>query len=262
MIAMMKILNRSAVLVLRRSELAVDETKWPFMPVFDDVFAMRGAKETEPLRVELSPLAVLWLARDAKVDFRALTDTGFCINFPGIKLECLDLRGADLSGAYLHSASLRGSDLSGATLEWATLIGADFRDATLSGASVARADLRWACLRGADLTEVDFDEAILSDAYLDGSNLKGANLAKLDMRRATLYGADLTGANLTDADLTGATIYRRDSIYCRDSNKNIENIVEKTIFDGAVLTGAIRTADDEPIEGWTLHNGRLQRSTP
>ena len=73
-----------------------------------------------------------------------------------------DLRGADLSGAYLHGADLRGAYLSGAYLHGAYLRGADLRGAYLSGAYLSGADLRGADLSGADL----------SGAYLRGADGK------------------------------------------------------------------------------------------
>ena len=60
--------------------------------------------------------------------------------------EGADLRGANLSGAYLRGADLRGANLSGAYLR-----GANLRGAYLSGASLSGADLRGANLRGANL---------------------------------------------------------------------------------------------------------------
>ena len=64
--------------------------------------------------------------------------------------ERVDLRGADLRGAYLTGANLRRADL---------------RDANLTGAYLSRADLTGANLRGAYLTGADLRDA----------NLRGAN---------------------------------------------------------------------------------------
>jgi len=78
-----------------------------------------------------------------------------------------DLRGADLSSAYLNSADLTG------------------------------ADLRCANLRGADLNRAD----------LSGANLRGANLTDADLDSADLRGANLTCANLNSAYLNSAKIH-------------------------------------------------------
>jgi hypothetical protein len=77
-----------------------------------------------------------------------------------------DLRGANLSGAYLRRANL-----SGAYLRRADLRGADLRGADLSGADLRRADLR-----GADLSDADLSDANLSDTDLRIANLSGADL--------------------------------------------------------------------------------------
>jgi len=86
----------------------------------------------------------------------------------------INLRGANLGGAYLRGADLDGADLCDANLRGANLRGADLGDANLGDAY----------LRGANL----------GDAYLGGANLRGANLDG-----AHLCGADLCGANLGGA---------------------------------------------------------------
>jgi hypothetical protein len=53
----------------------------------------------------------------------------------------INLRGADLSGAYLRDADLSGADLSDADLSDADLSGADLSDADLSGADLSDANL-------------------------------------------------------------------------------------------------------------------------
>ena len=62
-----------------------------------------------------------------------------------------NLRGADLSGAYLRGANLIDANLRGAYLSGANLSGANLRGANLSGADLSGADLRGANLSGADL---------------------------------------------------------------------------------------------------------------
>jgi len=97
-------------------------------------------RDATRLRIVLSPLAQLWLARDASGAVIWLRSRGMLgpVSVP----DGFDLSGADLSGAYLSGADLSGADLSGADLS-----GADLRWADLSGA-----DLSGAYLRGADLS--------------------------------------------------------------------------------------------------------------
>ncbi len=147
-----------------------------------------------------------------------------------------DLRGIDLSGAYLFwaklsRAKLRLADLSGADLRGADLRGADLIRTKLSGANLIRtklsranlimanlimadlsgADLSWADLRGADLIRTNLSGANLirtklSRANLIMANLSRANLIMANLSRAILRGTDLSGANLNGAKIDGADI--------------------------------------------------------
>ena len=101
-------------------------------------------------------------------------------------LRYADLRGADLSGAYLPAADLCGADLSGAYLPAANLCGADLRETCLQHAYLQYADLRSADLRRANLR---------------GADLWGADLRNANLRIANLWGADLRCANLRGAIL-------------------------------------------------------------
>jgi len=93
-----------------------------------------------------------------------------------MRVEMLDLRGADFEEANLYRADLRCSNLSRA----------DLAGADLTGADLYRADLRCSNLSRADLTEAD--------------------LYMADLRCSDLRGANLYMANLSRADLTGAII--------------------------------------------------------
>jgi len=110
-----------------------------------------------------------------------------------------DLRGADLSQAYLHGVDLHAADLSGAKLTDTDLSGgnlcgaylrsADLYDADLSGALLADADLSGACLRYADLEGANLSGTILSGTDLCGTNLRGVELSEHNLRRSNLSGA-------------------------------------------------------------------------
>jgi len=101
-----------------------------------------------------------------------------------MRVERLDLRGADLYRAYLEEANLyrailRCSDLSRADLYMANLSRADLYKAYLRCSNLSRANLYMAYLSRADLYMAD----------LRCSDLRGANLYM-----AYLYMAELTGA--------------------------------------------------------------------
>ena len=180
----------TAVLTLRRAELVAARACAEWLAVFDEICALRGderaplvrrggvsLRDPERLRVALTPLAQLWMARDARGAVTWLREQGVLgpVFAPRLRAEGIDLRGADLRGA-----NLRGADLCAAYL----------RDADLRGAY-----LRDAYLRGADL-----------GAYLNGADLRDADLLGADLRGADLSGADLCAAYLRDADLRGANL--------------------------------------------------------
>ena len=115
----------------------------------------------------------------------------------------IDLRGANLSDAYLRSADLSDANLSDAYLRSADLSDANLSDADLRGANLRGANLRGANLRGANLSDAYLRSADLSDAYLSDADLRGANLS---------------GANTTNTKLP---IYSRWAFSIENENLNI-----------------------------------------
>ncbi len=116
----------------------------------------------------------------------------------------VDLRDADLSGAFLRlanlsEANLRGTNLCGANLSFATLTKAD-----LSLAHLEKADLSFVHLNDATLRFVHLEEANLYATGLRRTNLKGAYLNGACMNNTFLEGADLDQATLYEADLSDA----------------------------------------------------------
>lgn len=86
----------------------------------------------------------------------------------------------------------------------------DLRYADLRGAFLPGTVLTDAHLEGADLLLADLRQTELGGAYLEGADLLGAHLNNADLAGADLRNADLTEADLTDADIsyadfTGAT---------------------------------------------------------
>ena len=102
--------------------------------------------------------------------------------------------------------------------------------ADLSSADLRSADLRSANLSGADLSSANLRSADLRSANLRSADLRNANLRSANLSSAYLYGADLSGADLSSADLRSA-----------------------------YLTFASRSIDDDPIAGWIVKNGRLEK---
>jgi hypothetical protein len=109
-----------------------------------------------------------------------------------VDLYRADLRGEDLSMAYLVEANLRRADLRGANLTEANLGGACLNEANLGRACLSRASLR-----GATLFEADLRRANLSRAYLGGATLFEANLDEVNLSEADFYNTILSNVGLS-----------------------------------------------------------------
>jgi uncharacterized protein YjbI with pentapeptide repeats len=158
---------RAPTLTLRRADLVAARACFEWLSIFDAICALRGddraplvrrggvsRRDPQRLRIELTPLAQLWMARDARGAVSWLRERGVLgpvyaprVQASGVDLGGANLIGADLRGANLSGANLRSADLGGANLYGADLRGADLRGANLSGANLRSADLggawRW-----------------------------------------------------------------------------------------------------------------------
>ena len=90
-------------------------------------------------------------------------------------LKGANLKGANLSEAYLEKANLREAYLEKANLTEANLKKANLREANLSEAHLEKANLK-----GANLKKANLREANLSEAHLEKANLKGATNLTID----------------------------------------------------------------------------------
>ncbi|MFB7025142.1 pentapeptide repeat-containing protein, partial [Bacillus altitudinis] len=167
-----------------------------------------------------------------------------------IDLRHVDLRGADLSDAYLMGVDFTGSDLRGAdfsashmhrvTLRGARLDGAHFVESLMDGCFLDECrgvDVSFNCaiLRGASFGESNLSVVDLSGADLwasrwVGSTFHGVEFDSADMRFAlfvnsTMRGAIFKGAKLSLAQMAGSDYPESD-------------------FEGADLGGAIFIAGD------------------
>lgn len=123
---------------------------------------------------------------------------------------CLDLRGAQLSGA----------DLQGVQFGTANLVNADLTFARLDYANLSGAQLQWSnCRRarfsGADLSNAEMSDADFTEVEARGCNFRGATmpatmsdaeLEEADLTDAVFPNTNLTGAELRAANLTGANM--------------------------------------------------------
>ena len=148
---------RYPVLTLRRADLVAAGACAEWLSIYDDICRLRGderapwvrrgsisRRDPSRLRVELTPLAQVWLARDGRGALAWLRERGL--------MGPASLVRADLRGANLYRANLGGADLSGANLGGAYLCVADLSGADLTGADLSGADLGGAYLTGANLT--------------------------------------------------------------------------------------------------------------
>ena len=118
-------------LTLRRADLVAARACAEWLATFDAICALRGdgraplvrrggvsRRDPQRLRIELTPLAQLWMARDAHGAVSWLRERGVLgpVYAPRVQASGIDLYGANLGGAYLYGADLRGADLYGANL--------------------------------------------------------------------------------------------------------------------------------------------------
>ena len=115
---------RHATLTLRRADLVAARACAEWLGIFDAICALRGL-ETAPivrrgqiwrrdpqrLRIELTPLAQLWMARDAYGAVSWLRGKGVLgpVYAPRVQAPGIDLHGAHLRDANLYGADLRGA---------------------------------------------------------------------------------------------------------------------------------------------------------
>ena len=142
---------KSPVLTLRRAELVAHGACAEWVRLFDEVCALRGddraplvrrggvtRRDPTRLRIELTPLAQVWLSLPLSLSAQSGTAWGW-LRAKGVvgaqNLRYAILRGADLTGAILHYAILHYADLRGADLTGADLRGARRRpiDAPMPG---------------------------------------------------------------------------------------------------------------------------------
>jgi uncharacterized protein YjbI with pentapeptide repeats len=182
--------------------------------------------------------------------------------WPYVRLPDANLRGADLSAAYLHEAVLDraagdGINLSNARLPGAALHGFFAIDANLSGADLSRsraekavfdrsnlqgANLENACLRGSSFRDANLAGACLVEADLTGVVFQGADITDADFSAANLEEAKLDGLCLRKAAFGGARFARASLIGC-----DLEYLQLPTAdFCDANLTGAYLTGSWMP----------------
>ncbi|MFF3819416.1 pentapeptide repeat-containing protein [Streptomyces bluensis] len=136
-----------------------------------------------------------------------------------IDLRNSDLRGADLSSAYLVRFNFSGSDLRGADLSASHLHGVNLRDTRLDGACFVESLLDGCFLDGAQGSDVNFNCAILREAGFGEANLSTVDFSGADLWASKWVGSVINGANFESADLRFSVLIN-------------------TVFGGATFKGA------------------------
>jgi hypothetical protein len=127
----------------------------------------------------------------------------------------VDLKSANLRGAYLQTANLRRSCLQEAYLDEAHLLGTDLRGADLQQTWLLSATLMGASMQGADLRRSLLEEANLQWADLSGADLSGALGCTVDQLTAA---ESLKGATMPDGQKYEDWIKNREG--GRENEKN------------------------------------------
>ncbi|ABH00660.1 conserved hypothetical protein (plasmid) [Rhodococcus jostii RHA1] len=154
-------------------------------------------------------------------------------------LTATDMKGADLSDAYLVHMTLMGVSLVRADLARSVLgvdvrlsdsFGEQLKDSMSSKNAPPRPPRKdtvylGPMFEGVDLTEANMWGAQLSGCVLSHARLREADLTDADMTQADLHTAELSNARLVRAKLVGA-------VMCADSDRSYAK------FDGANLTKA------------------------
>ncbi|MDB5455514.1 MAG: pentapeptide repeat protein [Caulobacter sp.] len=188
-------------------------------------------------------------------------------DFTGAILAGCDMRMARLDNSSFFGADIQGADLTDASLRRADLRASSLRGANLTGADMFEADLREGSIAAADRKEgYRVIEAVVREAYANGTQLNGANLERSRMsgimavkadftdailkdakmvranlkqaifNGANLAGADLSGANLSGADLRNAILVGTQTFSWNISETNMEGALTDKPFGQAVAT--------------------------
>lgn len=129
-----------------------------------------------------------------------------------------NMQGALFNGLSINASSFVSSILSKASLENVTVS----PDTSMKNVCFEKCNLSYSDFRGVDLSSAEFEDAIMCEMFLRGSNLENANL----------YGAELSGADLEKANLKNASLREATAENSNMSEVNLEN----ADLRGAVLT--------------------------
>ncbi|MGW6235226.1 pentapeptide repeat-containing protein [Streptomyces sp. NPDC055094] len=167
-----------------------------------------------------------------------------------INLRNVDLRGADLSDAYLVGFDLTGSDLRGSDFSASHLHKATLRNTRLDGASFIESLMDECFLDAAQGSDVNFNSAVLRRATFGESNLTGIDFSGSDLWASQWTNAVIDGADFSSADLRFSLMMNTTVGGAVFKNANLSMIRAPGTdypgceFQGADLDGAVFIAGD------------------
>jgi hypothetical protein len=196
------------IYALERVALDSDRDYWTVIEVLTSFIQEKSPKQDAELVQETS----LPVTKDFQA---ALTVIGRRDAQKDPKDKKLNLRGANLSKAYLNRANfskaiLRGADLRGTYLSGADLSGvnlkeADLSKASLKGTNLSEANLSSAILRGTSFKDADLRNAKFNNGRLSNASFENADLSHAKFNNSSLDYTDFSNANLNGADFSNVS---------------------------------------------------------
>jgi uncharacterized protein YjbI with pentapeptide repeats len=188
-----------------------------------------GEPDRETARAEIDG----WTSQQWESNRRGIDLTAAALT--GADLSSLNLRGATLSRGTLHGARLDHADLSGASLIYPAMEKTSLRGAKLSGAY-----LHALAAQVCDFTRTDLRSVVdATGSLFHGCRLVEARLDHGSFAGATFYQCDLRGSNWNNATLQGATFNECLLDDARFGNANLDQVtMTKCRLDGVSFDGA------------------------
>jgi uncharacterized protein YjbI with pentapeptide repeats len=188
-----------------------------------------GEPDRETARAEIDG----WTSQQWESNRRGIDLTAAALT--GADLSSLNLRGATLSRGTLHGARLDHADLSGASLICPAMEKTSLRGAKLSGAY-----LHALAAQVCDFTRTDLRSVVdATGSLFHGCRLVEARLDHGSLAGATFYQCDLRGSNWNNATLQGATFNECLLDDARFGNANLDQVtMTKCRLDGVSFDGA------------------------
>lgn len=149
-------------------------------------------------------------------------------NFTGASLEHVEISPTtSMEGAIFNNCNLSYSDFRHVNLSFAKFENAIMSEMYLCGSNLKGANLRGAELSSSNLEKASLVDAQLKNAIVDNSNMKFANLENADLRGASLKYTDLTNARIIKTKVQSDTL---DTVICDLEDRSRWNVDDSLDF--------------------------------